>query len=202
MNTEQSPRLPLMNHLVTIRKNSGPLPLGGSVSAHYDHMHDDYLHEVDGMETYEVPLDVIAALAVEHKDQPAKFDALMCVLADRGVHFSGAAFADGKTEAPELFYQGVDEIERGNPRSRVPCQTFVKTADGKVIFPLCLHKMSMRLAHHHLHKTKPKSDADFKGGKHSRDALEVLELLLGKIGVRPNHEAIRSGYCKGCKRGA
>jgi hypothetical protein len=190
-----APRIPLFNHLIKVRKTTTPLPVAGN-TAHFQHLHDTYLHEVEGEDCYEIPLDVIAKHVNKHKDNFGAVTVLLDMLANRGIVHQMSAIKAGVTEPAQLFAHAYDE------EIEAPVESHVTTAAGKSILPLNLHDACMLYGKHHHHSSGPvvkDVPAAHHGGQMSLDAIAALDGLLAEIGVKPNHAVIRSAYCHNCK---
>lgn len=205
--TEQTPKLPIKRHLIRVRKggDDSPLPVEGIGTHHFQHLHDKYLHEVDGEDCYECPLDLLAQYCSKHRGDFARLTALLDISGNRGLHCRPRVLESGSIDPQELFFiaENVEtHPETGEVMLREPAQSFVKTAEGKTILPLPIHDVALILGHHH-HLAKggalPKMPSH--GGQASLDAIAVLEEFLAEVGLAPNHSVLRREFCKSCRGG-
>lgn len=198
---EQTPKLPIKRHMIRVRVEDGPLPTEGSGIHHFSHLHARYMHEVDGEECYECPLDLLAKYCNKHKDDFPRLTALLDVAANRGLLHRMKAILAGETDPTKIFYvaEHVEKDQAGNVTLREPAQAFVKTAEGKTILPLPIHDVAVIMGEHHTYASYGKHLLiPSKGGDASRAALEVLEEFLAEVGLKPNHPVIRAEYCANC----
>lgn len=191
-----APRIPLQNHLVQVSRQTGALPVAGR-PVHFTHLHDTYLHEVDGEDCREIPLGVIAALVNRYKDNFAKVTMLLDLLANRGIGHDMTSIRGGSITPAKMFYQVYDDD------MEAPAESFVTTAEGKQILPLDLKTVCDLYGIHHEHALKgPHPQIPSRGGQASVDAIEVMDELMREIGLEPNHQFIRQTYCAACGKQA
>lgn len=205
MQSEQTPKLPIKRELISVRKSvaESPLPHEHTGIHHFQHLHDKYLHEVDGEDCYECPLDLLAQYCAKHKDDFPRLTAILEIAANRGLHYRIAALKAGSTDPQEMFFVA-DHVEKDPVTDeeilREPAQAFVKTAEGKTILPLPIHDVASILGtHHHLAKGGVLPEMRSHGGQASLDALAVLEEFLGEVGLQPHHVMIRKSFCRSCR---
>lgn len=203
MQTEQTPKLPIKRELIRVRKaDSSPLPLEGHGIHHFQHLHDRYLHEVDGEDCYECPLDVLALHCAKHQADLPRLTMLLDIAANRGLHHHMDKIRAGCTDPAQVFYiaEHVEKDEQDRVILREPAQAFVTTAEGKTVLPLPIHDVAMLLGeHHHFASTDIKHES--KGGEKSAGAISAMEEFLAEVGLKPNHPVIRGAFCGNCNKG-
>jgi hypothetical protein len=198
---KQRVHTPLKNHLVHVRKVTTPVPVVGHTS-HYQELHDKYLHEVDGEECYEHPLDVLVSHLHANKDHFGALTVLLdLAIANNGMHTNLAALRDGSTNPAELFaIAWVQNKKDQNDKGR-PAESFVTTAENKVILPVDLHDAAMLYGIHHYHGALgPHTQIPSRGGQMSLGAIAALDDYLKEVGVQPNHPIIRRQFCANCQK--
>lgn len=192
---------PLKNHMVEVRRVVTAVPVSGH-SAHFQEVHDKYLHEVDGEDCYEHPLDVLVQHLHAHKAHLGKLTMLLdLAVANNGMHANLAALHDGSTDPAELFaIAWVQDKKDPNDKGR-QAESFVITAEGKTILPVDLHDAAQLYGlHHHHGQLDVDKQIPSRGGQVSLDAIAALDDYLKDVGLVPNHAIIRRQFCARCSR--
>lgn len=189
---KQTPRIPLQNHLITVRPSGATLPLARSAH-HFERRHEEHLHEVDGEDCHEVPLELLAGLVNKYKDSLGAVTVLLDVIANRGLGHDIKRIRAGETDPKAIFWQDWDD------EMKAPAQSFVVTAAGKTIVPLDLKTICDLYGLHHEHATLETHPAHpSRGGDVSLDAIKALDELVRALGLEPNHPFIRKTHCATC----
>lgn len=176
--------------MIEVRRTQPMIHVAPERDAPFEEIHTKHRMDHDDPNMYEIPLELVAAYLVKHKDDPAAYGVIHDVIANSGVTANIGSIRAGSTHHNEVLEMHSEDH-------------LLTDTGGNEFLQLRLEAVCAIYGAHHNFSDKLEGHLGMPvGGKMSQKAISVLDEFLAEVGLKPNHKRIMAEFCQDCARRA